>query len=91
MTFTQPEYVWFLAIVFTAYWALPSTRLQNMLLLVVSAVFYGWVHPWFLGLLYFSSLLDWFCAQKIESAPDRKKLWLGLSLTGNLGLLAWFK
>lgn len=65
--------------------------LQNLMLVVASSVFYGWVHPWFLILLYFSSLLDYGVGRGMAAFPERRRLFLGLSLAGNLGLLGTFK
>ena len=95
MNFVQSEFLWFMATVFVAYWALgraPHGRWwQNGLLAVASATFYGWVHPWFLTLLYFSAVLDFFVAQQIERQRAYRDYWLMLSLAGNLGVLAYFK
>ncbi len=90
MTFVQPEFLAFFAIVYGLYWALPRVG-QNVLLLVSSAVFYGWVHPWFLVLLYGSAVLDYSCGLAMRSWPQWKRAFLSISLAGNLGLLGWFK
>ena len=91
MTFIQYEFLVLMALVFTTYWLLPSRRLQNLLLLLVSAVFYGWVHPWFLFLLYGSAILDFFMGLGMVRFPNKKRLFLIISMCGNLGLLGYFK
>ncbi|MFT5459684.1 MAG: alginate O-acetyltransferase complex protein AlgI [Myxococcota bacterium] len=91
MNFVQVEYPAFLALLLAVYWALPHRRWQNLLLVVASAVFYGWVHPWFLILLYGSSILDFSLAQAIERFPRRRWTFVGLSAFANLSLLAYFK
>jgi D-alanyl-lipoteichoic acid acyltransferase DltB (MBOAT superfamily) len=91
MSFVQLEFLWFLSIVLVLYWGFPRRRWQNVLLAVASAVFYGWVHPWFLLLLYGSAVLDYNVGRAIVSRPERKRLWLTLSLVGNLGMLGYFK
>ncbi len=91
MTFVQLEFLWFLLIVLTLYWGMPKRRWQNALLAVASAVFYGWVHPWFLLLLYGSAVLDYNVGHAMQRHPSRKKLLLGLSMAGNLGMLGYFK
>ncbi len=95
MNFVQIEFLWFMAAVFVAYWGLgrqPGGRAyQNLLLVVASAVFYGWVHPWFLILLYFSATLDFFVGQAIERRREYRDYFLMLSLAGNLGVLGYFK
>jgi alginate O-acetyltransferase complex protein AlgI len=91
MTFVQWEFLVFFAVVYTAYWGSGQKRLQNVLLAVASCVFYGWVHPWFLALLFASSFLDFGAAILMEDRPERRRLWLAASMTGNLGMLGYFK
>lgn len=99
MTFIQPAFLALLLIVLAVYWGMSAAlhdpdrarRGQNLLLLAASAVFYGWVHPWYLGLLAFSTLLDYGVALGIERHPRHRRALLALSLTGNLGLLGTFK
>ncbi|WP_339624085.1 MBOAT family O-acyltransferase [uncultured Winogradskyella sp.] len=94
MLFNSIEYLIFLPIVFIIYWLLKSNyKNQNILLLVSSYVFYGWWDYRFLSLIVFSSFLDYYVGQKIESAygDKNKKRWLIVSLCSNLGLLGVFK
>lgn len=91
MNFIQLEYPAFLALVFALYWVLPTRTLQNALLLIASCVFYGWIHPWFLGLLAFSALLDYNVGRLMHARPQHRDYWLMLSLAGNLGMLGYFK
>ena len=75
MIFTSFTFFWFMVIVFTSYWLVRNHKLQNLLLLIASYAFYGWVHPWFLILLAGSTVFDWAlrardgCAGRSESAP----------------------
>jgi D-alanyl-lipoteichoic acid acyltransferase DltB (MBOAT superfamily) len=91
MTFIQTEFLWFFAIVLTVYWALPKREWQNLFLALASAVFYGWVHPWFLILLYISAAVDYFAALGMEKRPDRKGWILFVSLAVNTGILGYYK
>ena len=91
MTFVQLEFLAFFAIVFPAYWMVGRREWQNAILCVSSAVFYGWVHPWFLGLLGFSAVLDFISGRAMEDRPKQKGTWLTISLIGNLGMLGFFK
>lgn len=96
MSFIQREFLVFFAVVLALVWAMPGgperRRVgQNAVLLVASAVFYGWVDPWMLGLLAFSTGLDYGAALGMARWPGRRRLLLGLSLAGNLGLLGTFK
>ena len=49
-----------------------SVRPQNLLLLLASNVFYGAWDVRFLALLWFSALIDFFVAQRIETATDQR-------------------
>ena len=91
MSFVQWEFPLFAAVVLAVYWLLPSRRWQNLLLVLCSALFYGWVHPWFLILLYFSAGLDYTVGRLMAARPAHRKRWLCLSLAGNLGMLGYFK
>jgi alginate O-acetyltransferase complex protein AlgI len=58
-----------------------------------SLVFYGFAgHAWFLVPMVVTTVLDFWVGQRLPSAAGRKKkALLLLSLSGNLGLLAYFK
>ena len=90
MIFHSLDFAIFFSVVFTVYWLL-GHRAQNVLLLVASYYFYGYVHPWFLILIAFSTGLDYTLARGIERFPSRRKQLLALSLIANLGLLGFFK
>ncbi len=90
MIFHSFEFLVFFVVVLAAYWRL-THRGQNVLLLAASYVFYGWVHPWFVGLIFFTSVIDFWAARGIAEWPGGRKFMLGLSIGANLGLLAFFK
>src|SRR5687768_13741576 len=93
MTFTTLTFLLFLGLVFLAYWALPSQRGRNLLLVAVSYVFYGWWDPRFCVLMLASSLLDYFVAHRVEANEEKKPRlrWLWVACAGNLSLLGFFK
>jgi len=90
--FNSPQFFVFFTIVYLLYLNLPH-RAQNGLLLVASYVFYGWWDWRFLGLLFFSTTVDFFVARRIAAASDpvRRRRWLLVSLATGLGLLGFFK
>lgn len=90
MIFHSLTFVAFFLVIVTVYWRLPH-RAQNALLLVSSYVFYGWVHPWFLALIFASTVVDFWAGRGMATDPARKRLFLGLSLCVNLGMLGFFK
>ncbi len=92
MVFTSTTFLAFYAIVFVLYWAARNRRAQNVLLLLGSYVFYGFVHPWFCLLIASSTVVDYVCGRGMGQGSARaKRAWLALSLTFNLGLLGVFK
>ncbi|HEX4914294.1 MAG TPA: MBOAT family O-acyltransferase [Vicinamibacterales bacterium] len=90
MIFHSLDFVAFFLITLAAYWLLPR-RPQNVLLLVASYVFYGWVHPWWPVLLFATTFIDYWAARGIVASPAHRKLWLWLSILSNLGLLGFYK
>jgi len=82
----------FLPLVFAGYWLIrPAWR--NTFLLLASWYFYFSYNPWFLLLLIGTSGFDYWCARQIAKADDlrRRKLFLGLSVVSNIGVLFVFK
>jgi alginate O-acetyltransferase complex protein AlgI len=90
MTFHSLAFVVFLVLVVSIYWRLPH-RGQNALLLGASYVFYGWVHPWFVGIMLVSTSVDYWAGQRMEDDPANRKRYLAASLGVNLGMLGFFK
>ncbi len=88
MLFNTPVFFVFFAIVLALYYPLPR-RWQNILLVVASYVFYGWWDPRFCILLFISTALDYVCGLMIPGR--RPKLWLWISVVGQLGMLCFFK
>ncbi len=94
MLFNSFEFLIFLFIVFILYWRMNNNlKLQNLLILVSSYVFYGWWDWRFLGLILLSTFVDYFVGIQIEKneAQIKKKWWLAFSMVFNLGLLGFFK
>ena len=95
MLFNSFEYLFFLPLVFMIYWFLLKNTVkgQNIFVLLVSYLFYGWWDWRFLALIAFSTLVDYFVGLKMsgEHSQTRKKRLLIVSLTINLGLLGFFK
>ena len=91
MNFVQIEFPIFFILTFVIYWLLPRRQWQNLLLIISSAIFYGWVHPWFLILLYGSAVLDFNMGKLMQKNPEKKKIYLWISMIGNIGMLGYFK
>jgi alginate O-acetyltransferase complex protein AlgI len=88
--FHSLDFIVFFVLVVVAYWQLPH-RAQNILLLVASYVFYGYVHPWFLILIATSTVVDYCAARGMERWPDKRRRFLWMSIISNFGMLGFFK
>lgn len=71
MSFNSIDYIVFLALVLTLYWQLPH-RWQNLLLLAASYLFYGYIHPWFLALIFGTTAANYLCGLAMARYPQRK-------------------
>ncbi len=90
MVFQSLDYLLFLLAVLAGYWSLPQ-RGQNVLLLVASYFFYGYVHPWYCFLIGTTTVMDWACARWMKAHPEKKKVFLWMSLCTSFGMLGVFK
>lgn len=95
MLFNSIEFAVFLPFVFVLYWFVThhNLKLQNLLIVVSSFIFYGWWDWRFLSLLVFSASVDYFVGLALGKEEDAKKrkLLLWISISVNLGLLGFFK
>jgi alginate O-acetyltransferase complex protein AlgI len=93
MTFDSLTFALFLAIVFPVYAWLGSWPARKNLLLVASCVFYGSWNPFFLLLLAFTTVFDWWAAQRIFKATHEatRRAWFWASIAASLLLLGYFK
>ncbi|MGD0709913.1 MAG: MBOAT family O-acyltransferase [Bacteroidales bacterium] len=96
MPFNSIDFAVFLPIVFILYWFCVSKnlKLQNLLIVVSSFIFYAWWDWRFLILLSTSAFVDYNVAIQIEKNSDNKtksNLYLSLSIVTNLGILFFFK
>ena len=95
MLFNSIEFGVFLPIVFLIYWfvANKNLRLQNLLLLLASYLFYGWWDWRFLSLIIFSSFVDYYIGVRLSKTivKNTRQLLLTTSILVNLGFLGFFK
>lgn len=93
MLFHTPEFAAFLAILLALSAAFRGATARKVILLLASYAFYAWWSVLMLLPLLATTFLDFFVAQLIEREEREKprKALLILSLTANLGLLAFFK
>jgi alginate O-acetyltransferase complex protein AlgI len=94
MLFHSLDYVLFLALAVTGFWALiRHDRLRMLLLFLFSCRFYMVWNPWYVMLVLSNIVVDYTASRRIAATDDafRRKAWLGVSLAWNLGALGLFK
>lgn len=95
MFFNSIDFAVFLPIVFILYWFVfkKNLKLQNLLIVVASYVFYGWWDWRFLSLILFSTIVDYLVGRRLrtEEKQSSRKVLLWISVVVNLGFLGFFK
>ena len=93
MVFSSTVFLFFfLPIVLILYYLVPS-RFKNAILLVASLIFYAWGEPIYIGLMCFSSFVDYLNGRLLSKNNNekRRKIYLTLAIVTNLSLLGFFK
>ena len=94
MVFSSTVFLYlFLPTSLLLYFMMPGQRSKNIVLTMLSLVFYAWGEPLWVILLLFSSILDYTCGRIIHRFRGEKpaKSAILCSVIINLGLLATFK
>lgn len=95
MLFNSIEFAIFLPIVFLLYWFVFQKKLkwQNLFIVIVSYIFYGWWDWRFLFLIFFSTIQDFAISYWLSNEENEKKrkYLLAISIITNLGFLGFFK
>lgn len=95
MLFNSIDFAVFLPVVFLIYWYVLKNklRLQNLLIVVASYLFYGWWDFRFLSLLFISSAIDYVVGVGLlkQSNQRKRKILIIISIISNLGMLGFFK
>ncbi|WP_187261807.1 MBOAT family O-acyltransferase [Pontibacter beigongshangensis] len=92
MLFNSFTFLLFFGVILILYYYVPK-RYKWILLLTASYYFYMSWRWEYIFLIILSTVIDYVVAQQIEKSSEagRKKIWLGVSLVSNLGLLFYFK
>src|SRR6185436_7550610 len=69
MLFHTWPFLAFLLVVLPVYFALRRTRLWLPWLMVASYFFYGWWNPYYLFLVFYSTVLDYFLVALMDHCP----------------------
>jgi D-alanyl-lipoteichoic acid acyltransferase DltB (MBOAT superfamily) len=95
MLFNSIDFAIFLPIVFILYWFVTykNLKLQNLLIVISSYIFYGWWDWRFLSLILFSTILDYSIGISLSKQvnQNKRKMLLWISILMNLGFLGFFK
>ncbi|MBK9577133.1 MAG: MBOAT family protein [Fibrobacteres bacterium] len=105
MVFTEEIFLFlFLPLVLGVYFLLPYRKnddgkrspffVRNLWLTLAGYVFYAWFEPWFVILMMWTNVFDYFCGLYLgreNMSPTHRKVALWMSMAMNLGLLAIFK
>lgn len=93
MLFNSIDFVIFFIAVLSVLSIIHSRKLQHLVLVGASLFFFYYSSNYLIVLLLFSIVLDFYAAKLIFHAKNnfRKKCFLILSLSGNLGMLGFFK
>jgi len=95
MLFNSIDFAIFLPIIFILYWFVTNKnlRLQNLLIVIASYIFYGWWDWRFLSLILFSTIIDYFVGISLSKQENltKRKMLLWTSVLVNLGFLGFFK
>jgi len=95
MLFNSIDFAIFFPIVFTLYWFVVNRNLkmQNLLIVISSYIFYGWWSWIFLTLIFYSTVIDFSVGMALSKEENitKRKVLLWTSIFFNLGFLAVFK
>lgn len=95
MLFNSIDFAIFLPIIFILYWFVTnrSLKLQNLLIVTASYIFYGWWDWRFLSLILFSTIVDFSVGLGLSKQENKRKrkILLWISILANIGLLGFFK
>lgn len=95
MLFNSLDFAVFLPVFFTLFWTIgnKSLRIQNLLIVLASYIFYGWWDWRFLFLILLSTVIDYTIGRSLQNCNNikQRKILVGISLVTNLGLLGFFK
>ena len=85
----------FLPIVLIAYFVAPR-KCRNLILFLSSLVFYAWGEPIYVGLMLFSTVVDYTLGRLVDyykryEQRNKAKIFVTMSIVINLGLLGFFK
>lgn len=93
MLFASWPFVLLVACTCAAFYAAPSCRLQTVILIIASGVFYGWGQPGLLSLLVASAVLNAAVSHTVRRTRDARTrfAYAAVGVVANLAMLGLFK
>lgn len=92
MLFNSLQFLIFLPIVFILYWfVFKKLRAQNLLVVVVSYIFYGWWDWRFLILIFITTLFSYISGLMINKFREKGKIICAVNIIINLAILGYYK
>ncbi|MGD8456909.1 MAG: MBOAT family O-acyltransferase [Anaerolineales bacterium] len=91
MRFFSLEFLIFISAILLLYWFVKRVEIQNILLVVGSYLFCGWLHPAHAVILGFNTIVAYLTGNGIVRTQRRKKLWFGLGLVLVVGIYSFYK
>lgn len=93
MVFSSTAFLLIFAPIVMILYHIIDNRFKNTFILIASIFFYMWGAPNFIFLLIGSAVVDFYLVRCLYQAEtiNRKRIFLIISLTMNIGLLAYFK
>ena len=82
----------FLPVVLALYYLLPTLRIRNVLLIIVSLLFYAYGEPVYVLLMIASIIINYIFGRLLGTENKKKRQWiLAIAVIINIGLLVVFK
>ncbi len=93
MLFYTKEFIlFFLPLTLLSYYFVSKFKIcKKILLILLSLAFYSWWNIYYLPLILFSVLVNYFLGNKIKKSVNKKSFFLSISITFNILLLFSFK
>ena len=92
MVFSTPLFLFYFLPIFLAFYYLSNHKIQNIILLVFSILFYTWGAPKFIIIVLSSLLIDYYIIKKMSTLENKPRRWyLIASIILNTGFLLFFK
>lgn len=91
MVFSGIPFIFFFLVISLILYYIVPFKAKNYVLLAVSLIFYAWGEPVYVFLMIFSTLVSWLSGVMLLRFPERKKLFMIISVVINLSILGFFK